>query len=82
MNPDKDSLQLKSRKAKHVQLVIDEDVGVEKASNGFEYFEIIPKSIPDINYHDISLDTEFMGRKFDAPILIAGMTGDIPRQRG
>lgn len=78
MKEDNSKEILRSRKAEHVQLTIDEDVGVEKATNGFEYFEVIPKSIPNINYRDITLETEFLGRKFDAPILVSGMTGGYP----
>ena len=66
---------LKSRKAQHVQLTIDQEVGVENASNGFEYFDVVPKSIPNIDYNEISLKTSFLNREFAAPILVAGMTG-------
>ena len=31
-----EKIELESRKAQHVKLVVDEEVGVEKASNGFE----------------------------------------------
>ncbi len=75
---ESDKLLLKSRKAQHVKLVIEEDVTVEGQTNGFEYFEIVPPSIPDINYSDITLNAKFLGQTFDAPILIAGMTGGYP----
>lgn len=71
-------INLESRKAKHVELVLKEDVAVEHSTNGFEYFEIIPSAIPDINYSDISMETQFLGRTFSAPILVAGMTGGYP----
>ncbi|KKK66817.1 hypothetical protein LCGC14_2960290, partial [marine sediment metagenome] len=57
-----DKFKLESRKAQHVKLVIDEDVSVSKTTNGFSLFDIVPRSIPDINYTDISLETEFLGR--------------------
>ncbi len=61
-----------------MKLVIDENVGVENASNGFEYFEVVPRSIPNIDFDEISTEVEFLGRKFSAPILVAGMTGGYP----
>lgn len=78
---DEDKLELKSRKAQHVKIVIDENVGVDKVSNGFELFDIIPRSVPDINYSDISMDAEFLGRTFDHPIMVAGMTGGYPEAK-
>ncbi|OLS29268.1 MAG: Isopentenyl-diphosphate delta-isomerase [Candidatus Heimdallarchaeota archaeon LC_2] len=76
-----DKFKLESRKAQHVKLVIDEDVSVSKTTNGFSLFDIVPRSIPDINYTDISLETEFLGRTFQAPVLIAGMTGGYPEAK-
>ncbi|MCY3410584.1 MAG: type 2 isopentenyl-diphosphate Delta-isomerase [Candidatus Heimdallarchaeota archaeon] len=73
-----DKFVLHSRKAEHVKLTIDKDVGVEGSTNGFEYFEVIPRSIPNINYSDISTETEFLGKTFNAPVLVAGMTGGYP----
>lgn len=76
-NPDP-QVTLESRKAQHVKLVVEEDVAVDKVSNGFSYFEVVPTAIPDINYNDINLDTEFLNQKFSAPVLVAGMTGGYP----
>lgn len=73
-----DKIVLTSRKAEHVKLTIDQDVGVAAATNGFEFFEVIPRSIPNIDYKDISTEVEFLGRKFSAPVLVAGMTGGYP----
>ncbi len=72
---DEDKFELKSRKAQHVKIVIDENVGVDKVTNGFELFDIIPRSVPDINYSDINMNAEFLGHTFDHPIMVAGMTG-------
>jgi len=76
--PDDEKIELASRKAQHVKLVVDQETGVEKATNGFELFEVVPRSIPDVSYHDISLKAEFLDHTFDAPVLVAGMTGGYP----
>ena len=75
---DRDRIVLESRKAQHVKIALEEDVNIHGTSNGFEHFEIVPRSIPDVNYHEISLDTTFLGKVFSAPILVAGMTGGYP----
>jgi isopentenyl-diphosphate delta-isomerase len=73
--------KLESRKAEHVKLVIENDVSVKGTSNAFEYFDLVPRSIPDINYQDISTEVGFLNNKFSAPILVAGMTGGYPEAR-
>lgn len=74
-------IELESRKAQHVKLVIENDVSVAKSTNGFSDFDIVPRSIPDIDYRDISLETEFLGKVFQAPVLVAGMTGGYPEAK-
>lgn len=82
MSPHKEeTIQLESRKAQHVKLVIEEDVGVEKATNGFELFEVIPTAIPNIDFNKISLTTNFLNQTFAAPVMVAGMTGGYPEAR-
>ncbi len=66
---------ISSRKEDHVNLALTADVTVKSKSNGFEEFDIVPTAIPDINFDEIQLDVEFLGQKFSAPVLIAGMTG-------
>ncbi len=73
------SSQIKSRKEEHVNIALNENVRVKGVTNGFEDFEIVPTSVPDLDFNEISLRTEFLGKTFDAPVLIAGMTGGYPR---
>ncbi|MCH8906023.1 MAG: type 2 isopentenyl-diphosphate Delta-isomerase [Candidatus Heimdallarchaeota archaeon] len=73
-----ETIQLESRKAQHVKLVVEEEVGVDNVTNGFELFEVVPKSIPNTDYHKISLTTSFLSHSFTAPVLVAGMTGGYP----
>ncbi len=70
--------ELSSRKAQHVKLVAEEDVSVAGSSTLFEYFDIIPAAIPDIDFDEVSTVTSFLGHEFQAPILVAGMTGGYP----
>ncbi len=72
---------IRNRKEDHVNLAITENVTVEGVTNGFEYFEFVPTAIPDIDFNDISTGVTFLGREFDAPVLIAGMTGGYPKAK-
>ena len=47
-----DENNLPSRKADHVKLVIEEDTGIDRVSNGFENFKIIPSAIPEVDCKD------------------------------
>ena len=73
------STQIKSRKEEHVNIALNENVTVKGVSNGFEDFHVVPTAVPDLDFNDIDLSTEFLGVKFQAPILVAGMTGGYPR---
>lgn len=70
---------IKSRKEDHVNLALKADVQVQGSSNGFEDFEVVPTAVPDFDFKDISTEVNFLGRTFDAPILVAGMTGGYPK---
>jgi isopentenyl-diphosphate Delta-isomerase len=72
---------IKSRKEEHVNLALKADVQVKGATNGFEDFLPVPIAVPDMNFDNISLTTKFLGRTFDAPILVAGMTGGYPKAK-
>jgi len=80
-NNNDNVFHLKSRKAHHVKIVVEEDVSVEGQTNFFEYFDIIPSAIPDIDFEEVSTETKFLGKTFSAPILIAGMTGGYPEAK-
>ncbi len=63
-----------SRKLEHIELCLNEDVQAH-VSNGFEDVYFIHNSLPEIDRDEIDLSVEFLGRRFDYPIMIAGMTG-------
>jgi len=44
----------------------------------FEYVELVHIAAPEIDFSEVSVSTEFLGFKLNAPLLIAGMTGGTP----
>ena len=63
-----------SRKKDHVELVLEKNVQYSH-SPGFERVKFVHNSLPELNYDEINLSTEFLGKKIKFPLLITGMTG-------
>ncbi|MBN1170172.1 type 2 isopentenyl-diphosphate Delta-isomerase [Candidatus Micrarchaeota archaeon] len=63
-----------SRKKDHVELVVEKGAQYEKTA-GFERIDFIHNALPEINFDDVDLSTEFLGKKIKYPMLITGMTG-------
>jgi isopentenyl-diphosphate delta-isomerase len=65
-----------NRKRDHIDICLGPDI--EHASNsGFDAFNFIHMALPEINYEDIELQTDFLGHPVNAPLFISGMTGGI-----
>ncbi|MFA4662911.1 type 2 isopentenyl-diphosphate Delta-isomerase [Pyrococcus kukulkanii] len=62
------------RKFEHIEHCLKRNVQAH-VSNGFEDVHLIHMSLPEIDKEEIDLSVEFLGRKFDYPIMITGMTG-------
>lgn len=64
---------IESRKADHIDICSNEDVEIKK-----DYFKMIKffhKAAPEVDLDDISVSTEFLGKKIDAPVMISAITG-------
>lgn len=66
---------IKQRKAEHVQIVLDEDVTGKGITTGLENYRFVHQALPNFNYNQISIDTEFLGYHLKTPLLISSMTG-------
>lgn len=66
-----------SRKADHLQLCISGPVAYEK-STGLEAIELIHCALPELDFDEVSTETEFLGRPIHMPVLVSAMTGGFP----
>jgi isopentenyl-diphosphate delta-isomerase len=64
-----------SRKAEHLRINIEEDVGAKGIDPGFDAYAFRHHALPEIDLHDIDCTRSFLGRKLEAPLLISCMTG-------
>ncbi len=69
---------ISDRKLEHLNLCLERDVEYRHKKTGFHDVELIHKALPQVNKEEISLKTEFLGKKLEAPIVITGMTGGHP----
>ena len=70
---DKEELTV-IRKFEHIEHCLKKQVEAH-VTNQFENIHFVHTSLPEIDKDEIDLSVEFLGRKFDYPIMIAGMTG-------
>ena len=54
--------EISSRKADHIDLCIDGDVGFRRKSNLFEQVQLIHNALPELAVDDIDLTTRFAGK--------------------
>jgi len=65
------------RKGEHVEIVANKDVSA--STNYWDDVLLLHNSLPEVDFDDISTETEFMGRRIGAPIVISGMTGGFDK---
>jgi isopentenyl-diphosphate delta-isomerase len=70
-----------SRKAEHLRINLECDVGGKGVGSGFDAFWFEHRALPEIDLDDVDLSREFLGRRLAAPLLVSCMTGGTPEAR-
>ena len=65
--------QTENRKDEHVRVALEEDVFA--AYNSWDDITLKHNALPEINKEEVKLTTQFLNTTFQAPIIIAAMTG-------
>jgi isopentenyl-diphosphate delta-isomerase len=63
------------RKADHIALCAEGDVGFREASTLFECVRLVHDALPDLHADEIDTSVTLFGKRLRAPIVIASMTG-------
>lgn len=66
---------INKRKSEHIQITLDEKVTGNTITTGFEKFRFIHNALPEIDFEEISLHTNFLEHQSKTPFLISSMTG-------
>ena len=62
------------RKADHITICLEEDV---ETRNHWDEVRLVHRALPEIDLEDVDTSTTFLGRRFNAPLMVASMTGGI-----
>ena len=66
---------IRGRKRKHLEICLDESLGVETGETGLDAIGLRHMTMPGTNPAAIDLSTEFLGHRLMLPVLISCMTG-------
>jgi len=63
------------RKAEHIKICLEQKAQAKNVKAGFEDIHLVHRALPEVNRKDINLSTSFLGKKFNAPLIVGAMTG-------
>ncbi len=63
------------RKAEHIRICLESDVQFQTQGSGFDRYQFSHSCLPELDYQEIDLTTNLLGKQLGAPILISSMTG-------
>src|SRR5690625_5433994 len=66
---------INQRKTEHIRLCLTDQVEGVNKSTGLEGISFIHNALPEVNFNDISLTTDFLQKQLKAPFLVSLMTG-------
>ncbi|MGD1906541.1 MAG: type 2 isopentenyl-diphosphate Delta-isomerase [Leptolyngbyaceae cyanobacterium] len=67
--------QTQARKADHIRVCLEDDVQCDQITTGLEHYRFIHCCLPEIDWADIDLTSQFLGKSLGLPLLISSMTG-------
>lgn len=68
-------MDTQNRKADHLRICLDQSVQCQQVTTGLEHYRFTHCCLPELDYTDIDLSTQFLGKPLNAPLLISSMTG-------
>jgi len=64
-----------TRKADHLRICLEDDVQFSQLTNGLEQYCFEHSCLPEIDLGEVNLQTQFLGKTLNTPLLISSMTG-------
>jgi isopentenyl-diphosphate delta-isomerase len=72
--PD-DARPVQARKGEHLELAARDDVDRSVTAGTWADIQLLHEALPELDLDQVDLSVTFLGRRLEAPLLIAGMTG-------
>jgi len=69
------------RKAEHIRVNLQEDVGAKGVDSGFDAYRFLHQALPELDLDAVDTSVQVLGRRLAAPILISSMTGGTQEAR-
>ncbi len=66
---------INKRKAQHIEIALNQKVTGDNITTGFENYKFVHNALPEIDFDEIDLSTNFLGKRCKAPFLVSSMTG-------
>jgi len=66
---------IQKRKMEHLNIVKEKDITYESSFDGFDRFNFINNSLPEIDYDIVDTGTEFLGYRLSFPLIISAIGG-------
>lgn len=63
------------RKGEHIRICLQEQVNSVGIETGLEKYRFKHNALPELSFEEIKLETEWLGKKLRAPLLVSSMTG-------
>ena len=79
MSFDEKNTDIETRKIEHLNLCSFDDVDFRKTTTLLEEVQLIHQSLPELDYAGVDITTTLVGKKLQAPFIIASMTGGHPK---
>jgi isopentenyl-diphosphate delta-isomerase len=70
---------IKQRKADHIDLCVNDEVGFRGRTTLLENVQLVHQSLPEFAFDQLDTSVELLGKRLRAPLLIAAMTGGDER---
>ncbi len=67
--------QTSKRKADHINITLNEEIGFRQKKTGFEKYEFEHNALPELNANRIDTSTKFLGKQLSFPFMVSSMTG-------
>lgn len=68
-------MSINQRKADHIRINLEEDVGFPSLTTGLEHFRFVHQALPELNLAEVNPRITVFGKPLAAPILVSSMTG-------
>jgi isopentenyl-diphosphate Delta-isomerase len=70
-----------TRKADHLRICLEEDVQFRRLTNGLDKYHFTHCCLPELDFNQVDITTEFLGKQLNAPLLISSMTGGTEKAK-